>query len=263
MRKNLNKKTQSLQPARLCLQTPGGSLGRMNPSHFPAALGALSFAFASSLTAQTLVQYDFTSSRSAVTFSSATVSATSLSAGPGVQAIGGQQIQLSSATGAAKHIFLQGNQVDEAISASSTDYIQFTLSATSGNVLNLGSISFDHAFNYSGSPAATQVATFEVRSSLDGYASSIGSGTSNPVSGTTPSWTTASIGLSALPYQGLSTITFRIYFNDGDNALSTSYLRLDNLTVTANAIPEPSAAAALAGLCGLGLAAARRRRRAD
>ena len=262
MSKNLNERIQSLQPSRLCLQTPGGSIGRMTSSHALAALGATSFGFASSLTAQTLVQYDFTSSRSAVTFSSPTVSATSLSAGAGIQAISGQQIQLSSATGAAKHIYLQGNQVDQAISASSTDYIQFTLTATTGNVLNLGALSFDHAFNYTGSPAPAQAAIFDVRSDLDGYASSIGSGSSSPVSGTTPSWGTASIGLTAANYQGLNSITFRIYFNDGDNALSTSYIRLDNLTVTASAIPEPASAAALCGLAGLGFAAARRRRAA-
>ena len=93
--------------------------GFMNPSSSSLVLGGLALAFTSSLSAQTLVQYDFTSSRSAVTFSAPGVSATSLVAGAGIQVVSGQQIQLSSATGAAKHIYLQGNQVDQAVSGSS------------------------------------------------------------------------------------------------------------------------------------------------
>src|SRR5690606_25273970 len=119
--KKLNKKRQSLQPLELPVRRSAREPRRMNYSLSNSRrLLAVTLGLASTvpLSAETLVQYDFTSLRSAVTFSSPTVSATSLSAGAGLQALSNnQQIQLSSASGAAKHIYLQGNQVDEAISA--------------------------------------------------------------------------------------------------------------------------------------------------
>ncbi len=227
------------------------------------ALAACGIALAPALHAETLVQYDFTSSRSAVTAFDPGVSATSLSAGSGIQTISGQQIQLSSSTGAAKHIYLQGHQVNEAISDTSGDWIGFTVSSTAGNILNLSGLTFDYAFTYSGSPAPTEPAVFEVRSSLDDYAETVGFVSQNPVSGTTPAWAPASIGLTAANYQGLNSISFRVYLNDGANELTTSYLRIDNLTLSgvSTAIPEPSTYALLTGAGGLMVAGVRRRKR--
>ncbi len=162
----------------------------------------------------------------------------------------------------AKSIFVTGAQVD---ATGTRDWLGFTLAATSGNTLKLAELSFYYAYtNTSGT--ATGAATFEVRSSADNYTSAIGSFSQAVVNSTTPAWQQASVGLTALQYQNLDTITFRIYLDDGANSSGNTQLRLDTVALTgvsdASVVPEPSSAAALAGLAGLGLVALRRRRAA-
>ncbi len=218
-------------------------------------------ALGSSLHAQTLVEYAFTSSSTAVTASGANVTTTPFARGAGLSSV-----TLSNGAGfpSANSIFVTSAQVNEAISATSTDWLGFTISATTGNVLNLSGLSFYYAYtNTSGTISGS--ATFDVRSSVDNYATSISSFTIDVANSTTPNWTLASIGLTAAPYQNLQSVSFRIFLNDGANESGNSQLRLDTVTLTgvsAAPVPEPASAAVLAGLCGLGLAAARRRRTA-
>lgn len=238
----------------------------MNPSRSIASfglvsLGLVSLPLASSLQAETLVQYNFTSSTVSAARTPAIIGANVTTAAFANGA--GVSIQ-SSSTGIPdpRSFFVASSVVDEAISPASTDWLGFTISATGDNVLNLSNLSFYYGYtNTSGTISGS--ATFDVRSSVDNYASSVASYTLDVANSTTPNWALASIGLSALPYQGLDTISFRIFLADGANASTNSQLRLDTVTlsgVSAAAIPEPSTAAALVGLCGLGFAASRRRR---
>jgi hypothetical protein len=76
-------------------------------------------------------------------------------------------------------------------------------------------------------------------------------------------WANASIVLTDAAFQNLGSISFRIILNDGSNVNSSSFLRLDTVTLTgaAAAVPEPVSYALLAGLGGLALVCVRRCRR--
>ena len=222
--------------------------------------GLVSLLFAASIEADTLVQYTFASSLTAATTSGANVTTASMTKGAGVT------FTRSTGTGAgspAGSIFVEGSQVDEAISATSTDWVGFTITAASGYELNLTSLSFDYAFTYQGGAVPTS-ATFDVRSSVLGYGTSIDSFTATAVNiGTNPTWLPASVVLTGGDYQNLNSITFRIFLNDGSNASGTSYLRLDTLTlsgVAATAVPEPASYAMFGGLAGLLVSVLGRRR---
>lgn len=122
---------------------------------------------------------------------------------------------------------------------SQANYFSFTVSAAAGYQLDLSSLSF--AVRSVGGPSS-----FQVRSSLDNYASSIGGG---GVSGT---WSSSgAIDLGAAAFQDLSTITFRIYgFGDGNNG-NGSYFLIDDVSLDGvAAVPEPVTVAL--GLFGLG-----------
>ncbi len=82
----------------------------------------------------------------------------------------------------------------------------------------------------------------------------------------------SAVGLNIFNYQSVSLTAAQIaaenlvgrqlrvvIFGNGD---STQFARIDNLTLTATVIPEPSSAALLLGASGLGAAFLRRRRRA-
>lgn len=229
--------------------------------------GFLSLMFAASVSAQTLVEYTFGTGNTAsnVTTSSATTTGSNVVAGSVfTKGAGINNFTLTSATGApiGRSLFVTADKVDEGISAASTDWVGFTVSATSGNVLNLSDLSFYYAYtNTNGT--ITSSATFDVRSSLDGYATPLAVYNPSVVNSTTPSWTLANIDLSAPEYQGLSSISFRIILGDDGVGTSNTQLRLDtvNLSGVATVIPEPSAYGLLAGAGMLVVAFARRRMR--
>lgn len=239
----------------------------MKPAQTLATFGAL--ALASSLSAQTLVQYNFVDpdSTGSLTYRTPSISGTNVITS-NVANGAGVSLTNSSASGSTagdtRSIYVQGGNasgtgvVNEPISATSTDWVGFTIQAAPGYKLNLGELSFAYAFTYSGT-APAESARFEVRFGPD-YSSTVASFTANP--STTIVWQTASVGLTATTFQNLEgPVSFRIYLTDGDNTSATSYLRLDTITLSGvSQIPEPAAAAALVGLCGLGFAAARRRR---
>ena len=144
-------------------------------------------------------------------------------------------------------------QVTPAV-ATTTNYFTFTVTAASGFTLNLTDLALKTALVDPSNPSGT---TF-VRSSVDGYASDLGSYTQTGTSGST--FTDRSIDLSGAAYQNLSTITFRIYHYDNTDSTSSTGLvhRIDDVVLNGSAVPEP-ASIALLGLGGLSLLVRRRR----
>lgn len=104
---------------------------------------------------------------------------------------------------------------------SATRYIEFTITPASGFVLN--AYSFDMDVFRSGAGATN----YAVRSSVDGYAANLASG----------SVTTTQTGISTLilpsGFSNLSSLTFRIY---GWGGTSTGDFRIDNISVDGNLI---------------------------
>jgi hypothetical protein len=214
------------------------------------------------LQAETLVQYAFTNNATSATTSGVNVVTASMNRGAGLSSV-----TRSTGTGAVTpngSIFVEGSKVDEEISATSTDWVGFTIAAAPGYALNLASFSFDYAFTYAGGTAPVS-ATFDVRSSVLGYGVSIGAIETPAVNiGTNPVWLPASVVLTGGDYQNLNSITFRIYLNDGNNESASSYLRLDTITlggVAVTVVPEPSTYAMMSGAGALLTAVSFRRRK--
>ncbi len=239
--------------------------------NYPAFTGRVGFVFlglasASALTAETLVQYNFSSAT--YTQSSAGTNVT-----PNLLVFGASSgITRSSSSGSgspAGSLFVTGSNADEAISNTSNDFISFKIDATSGNNLDLSALTFEYGYTFTGASVTTSdSATFEVRSSLDGFSSTVGSFTQFAQDTTSAAivWSGASVGLTASTYQNLNTITFRIVYSDTSTS-SSAILRFDNITLSGisdastASIPEPSSSALLMGAGGLLLVVGGRRRR--
>jgi PEP-CTERM motif len=142
----------------------------------------------------------------------------------------------------------------EALAVSGNDYYTFTLTPVAGFKVNLTTLTFDYAIT-----GVNMTGNFSIRSSIDSFASDIGS--TATTSSTT--FSNASISLSAAQYQNLtSAVTFRIYiFDDKPGPEETDLL--DNVTLngTVAAVPEPSTWAMMGLGVGLLGAAQRFRRR--
>lgn len=236
----------------------------LTPPPLGISFAMIGLALTPSLRADTLVEYSFVTSATAATVTGANVTPSAFGKGAGITT--SMTGMLSSTTGnPAKSLFITGDQIDEAASATSTDYLTFTVTAGGSNKLNLSALSFDYAYSFTGAGTTTaNVATYDVRSSVDNYASSIATFTANAQStGTNPVWSPASVGLTAAAYQDLSSITFRIMLADDGSTSATSFLRFDSVVLSGvvTAIPEPSTYALFAGAGGLALAAIRRRGR--
>lgn len=122
-----------------------------------------------------------------------------------------------------------------------TAYFTFTLDANPGYEIDFTS------FVYTGQASATGPTSFAFSSSLDGFASTIGS----------PTATGTTIDLSAAAYQNLiSPIEFRFYAWGA--SASTGTFSINDFTFNGTVVPEPTSA--LAGLL-LGAGLLRRRRR--
>jgi hypothetical protein len=121
-------------------------------------------------------------------------------------------------------------------------YFSFTVSANPG--MNLSSLAFNAAKGGGANPRV-----YDVLSSVDAFATSL---TGGPVTLTTqrPNFTPVSVNLSAAPFQGLSSITFRVHFFTPD---PTQNVDFDDITLNGTVIPEPtSLALVLLGLGGIG-----------
>ncbi|MFA6960795.1 MAG: hypothetical protein WC205_08605 [Opitutaceae bacterium] len=149
----------------------------------------------------------------------------------------------------------------QAVTANS--FVQFTVTPTGGQVLNLSSFS---AFVASDALSASQTfgTTYFVRSSLDNYTANLGTVTVNTTVGNLTSGTLTA-DLSGSGFQSISSsFTLRIYAyaNLGASTAAANMVgRVDTLTlqgtVSAAAIPEPSSYTLLLGLAGMLFAANR------
>ena len=137
-------------------------------------------------------------------------------------------------------------------------YINFTLAADSGFVMNLSSFAFDLGTQNNRGIAGIQ--TSALGFSTDGSTSIGLSGNASPgfsIAGTGAA-SVQTFDLSGASYQGLSDITFRMYIY---SPATGNGVRLDNITVNGlvTAVPEPSALAL--GLMASGSILFLRRRR--
>lgn len=146
----------------------------------------------------------------------------------------------------------------------------FTFTLTPGSTpINFETMTFGLGVSSNVSGVPNESATAFVRTSLDSFASTIGTsvGLSNvAVPSSHANWPTTIVGQSISFGASLVNVsvpvTFRIYLTDTLTNTNTS-LRLTNLEITGSAIPEPSTSAlAASGMIGLFTVAFRRRRTA-
>ncbi|MBV9008127.1 MAG: PEP-CTERM sorting domain-containing protein [Verrucomicrobia bacterium] len=146
----------------------------------------------------------------------------------------------------------------EAGAVTNNNYYTFTLTPNAGIVLDLTSLTFRYALDNSGGSTGFN-ATYFVRSSIDNFATDVGSVPASAGKGKTTAFTTANIDLTASQFQNLSSaVTFRIYIYDNSNTTTQQDL-LDDVIVNGSLalVPEPSTYAMM-GL-GIGLLAAAQR----
>lgn len=111
-----------------------------------------------------------------------------------------------------------------------TDYFTFTLDAKDGYELNFDS------FVYTGTASGTGPTVFALRSSLDGFATNIGS----------PTATGKTIDLSDASYQGItSPIEFRLYGYAASGSTGTFSINDYTFNGSVAAVPEPNTLALL------------------
>jgi hypothetical protein len=135
-----------------------------------------------------------------------------------------------------------------AAAVASGNYASFTL--TSAAPMNLSSLALDGSYGQFSNPAG-----YALESSVDGFSSMLSSAAFTTQK---PTFATYSVDLSGAAFQGLSSISFRV-FGYVKNSGSEQF---DNFTVFGiTAVPEPSALALTGiGMAGLfGLVASRRR----
>lgn len=138
----------------------------------------------------------------------------------------------------------------QSAAVSNDDSWSFTLTPHAGVTMSLTSLDFQHG-NNSQAAGTDFTSNFIVRSSLDGFASNLGTGVySRTTSSTSATFSTANIDLSGAEFQNLTgPITFKIFEFDASTN-SQDIARLDNVVVNGTTVPEPT------GLVVLGLAAA-------
>ena len=146
----------------------------------------------------------------------------------------------------------------DAAAVTNDDSFGFTLTPTVGPT-SLSSLTFDYGGN-SVANGTNYTANFVVRSSLDGFASNIGTTLTKTVNSTTSSFNQAVVDLTGAQFQNLtSPVTFKIF--EFDASVDTGNIaRVDNVIL--NGVPEPSTAALVAAAAATTLFRRRRHRAA-
>jgi hypothetical protein len=241
---------------------------KMNQRMKLGATGLLMVLSVGQITAQSmLLGWDFDSMLGANGAANGTVGGTAATAAPstfnapnvapstfniGAGALGA----INSAPGAYRTRGWESANVAAAIE--NNDYFTFTVAATSGT-LDLGRVDI-------WGNSASGGHTLDVRSSLDGFASSLGTKVL-PIITTINAAELGSFTLGA-EFSGISSVEFRVYvFNANPDPSIFQHNAVGNLNtvdtqfdVGVYAVPEPSTYAALAGVLALGLVVYRRRR---
>lgn len=207
-----------------------------------------------STSAAVLADYPFDGSSAASTDTDPNSVASSLTFGAGFS-----QLRYSTSTGSPStpSIFVFGSDTGttatEAEAVDANDYWAFIISPNAGIELDLT----DLTFRIGGSASINT--TIFVRSSLDGFAATLGSFNHT---GAGVSATDRVVNLSGDSFQNLTApVEFRFYAFDNSTSTSNAGARLDSIVLNGNTavVPEPSAVLVLAlGLAGLSL---RRRHR--
>ncbi|OPZ24372.1 MAG: hypothetical protein BWZ02_02856 [Lentisphaerae bacterium ADurb.BinA184] len=223
------------------------------PRTVPLAGVIALLSLAASTPAALIVEYRFTSSSYSPTTQHPLVTADDafddVMWGGGITGMRG--ITASAGVGDSFSLYTRSTGVDSSITP--TDYVGFTLAADPGKTLDLTDVAFYYTFN--GGTGYT--ATFTLRSSLDGYTADLAQFVKPSSSGGyNAGWTsTGPIALGSA-FGNIASVGFRIFLSD-DVESNTYSLRLDNLTVNGEVIPEP-ASAALLGLVALAFLRCRR-----
>lgn len=185
-----------------------------------------------------LAKYEFTSSTRATTDTDSNSTATTLDNGLGISA--SDSTYFTSAPSSAGNPSLRTKSSTtsntEALAVSGNDYYTFTLTPLTGFEADLTTLTFDYAITEG---AMSITGNFFVRSSIDSFASTIGS---TATTSDETAFHNHSISLSAAQYQNLtSAVTFRIYIYDDKGGAAETDL-LDNVTLngTVAVVPEPS-----------------------
>lgn len=197
-------------------------------------LAALAFCVAGSTAgAVPLVSYDFTSNSLAAT-TVTDVTATDFLDGPGITgsfSIAGQPAP-SRAVGYPALI-----STSEAEAIANEEYFEFELTPDAGFRVDLNSLTLQ----VSGGNVAGNQANFSVRSSLDGFLSSIGT-SAPPVPSTT--FHPFVVDLSEALFQSVAgPISFRTYLFDNGSEFGSEAARIDNVVLDGTVAPVPVPAA--------------------
>jgi hypothetical protein len=142
------------------------------------------------------------------------------------------------------NVFSQSRGTTDSVmnAVTANDYWSFTVTPSSGFTLDLTTLTFDSLHNATagnGDQDINATMGFFVRSSIDGYASNIGSTF-------TQAWSTTSsrsVDVSAPAFQGIDTaITFRIYIFDSGIDTASNGARLDNVVLNGHVVAESTGA---------------------
>jgi hypothetical protein len=141
----------------------------------------------------------------------------------------------------------------------SNSYFEFTLSATPGFELELSQLSFDYDKNQLSGTGPRPTITFDLRSSLDNYAFTLGT-VNDPGNAATGTFQTSINNLDSVA----DDITFRLYVAKDLATFSAGLVHIDNVKVEGNVVavnPEPASLVIWGGIGIAGLVAAWRRKK--